>query len=85
MPNKNYNNGVYKERKIVNKARKEGKLSFRSAGSKGKIDCCVIDIKNKTIVFSQCKPKDFSKKAKERLEKELDGLNDEFIVRFEVV
>ena len=85
MSNKNYDKGVRKERKIVNAAIDEGKIAFRSAGSHSKIDCCVIDIKNKTIVFSQCKPKDFSKKAKERLEKELEGLNDEYIVRFEVV
>ena len=43
--NKNYLKGVRKERKIVNIARNEGKLAFRSAGSHSPIDVFILDKK----------------------------------------
>ena len=40
---------------LVNKAREEGKIAFRTAGSHSPIDVCVIDTKNLTIKLIQCK------------------------------
>ena len=84
MPNKNYQKGVRKERKIVNDARDLGMISFRSAGSHSPIDVCVIDEKEKKIFFIQCKPESMSDNKKKLLEEELKFLNDEFIVSFQV-
>lgn len=81
----NYLNGARKERRIVNKARAEGKIAFRSAGSHSPIDLCIIDKEKKEIKFVQVKPKKFGKKAAERLEKELGWLNHNFKCSFEVL
>ena len=85
MPNRNYRRGVYKERKVVNKAREKGKIALRSAGSHSKIDVVVIDTKKKLIKFYQCKPKSMSKNAKQKLEDELSILNNEYLCSFEVI
>jgi Holliday junction resolvase len=84
MPNKNYQNGASKERRVVRKAKGEGCLAFRSAGSHSPIDVCIIDHKNKKIKFVQCKPRDFSKNEKKRIEESLEFLKGSFEVSFEV-
>lgn len=53
MPNKNYVRGSTKEREVVNQARSQGFLSFRSAGSHSKIDVVIAE-PNKTY-FLQLK------------------------------
>lgn len=85
MPNKNYLKGVRAERALVNEAREQGHISFRSAGSHSPIDVCIIDRVNKKISFIQCKPDSMGIPARDRLRAELADLNDEFIVTFEVI
>ena len=80
----NYEKGADKERRVVNRARNEGKITFRSAGSHSPIDVCIIDRQNKKIEFVQCKPLNFGIKAKFDLEYEYKDLNDEFMVTFRV-
>jgi len=67
MSNKNYINGVKKERKLVNEARDSGKLAFRSAGSHSPIDVFILDVARKQIRLVQCKPKSMSDNKKEAL------------------
>lgn len=85
MPNKNYLKGVRKERKIVNRAREQGKLAFRSAGSHSPIDVVIIDYRAKKIEFIQCKPDTMSENEKKRLEMALNALNNEFLASFKVL
>ena len=84
-PNSNYLKGVRKERKIVNEARAQGKIAFRSAGSHSPIDVCTIDPERKVIRFIQCKPEEFSETAKGRLLEKYLNLNAQFQVYFEVI
>lgn len=75
MPNKNYQKGVRKERKIVNAARARGLIAFRSAGSHSAIDVCIIDQRNCFIYFVQCKPDTMSEKEKERIKLQFSNMN----------
>ena len=85
MPNSNYVKGVKKERFFVNRAKSEGKISFRSAGSHSPIDVVIIDLQARRIEFLQCKPESMSNSKKEKLEQELKNLNNEFSCSFRVV
>ena len=86
MPNKFYLKGIRKERKIVNQARKEGKISFRSAGSHSPIDVAIIDIQSRKIRFIQCKPDNISDNQRKKLLDEFKYLiNAAFLVSFEVL
>lgn len=85
MPNKNYLKGVRKERAIVNRARQNGHIAFRSAGSHSPIDVIVIDFLRMEIALIQCKPDNFSKSEKERLEQTYRFLNNKFNVSFRVI
>lgn len=69
----------------MNRARAEGKIAFRSAGSHSPIDVCIIDLEARRIEFIQSKPKSMSDKAKLRLEQELKDLNSVFICSFKVL
>ena len=81
----NYIKGANKERRVVNKARKAGKIAWRSAGSHSPIDVCIIDREAKTVRFIQCKPKNFSKNKKEGLLEKYKFLNDEYLCSFQVL
>ena len=85
MPNSNYRKGYMKEREFVLKARSEGKISFRSAGSHSPIDVCIIDLKARTIEFLQSKPNSMPESQKKKLEQELKELNGGFSCSFKVV
>ena len=86
MPNYHYNKGVRKERKIVNAAKAEGCIAFRSAGSHSPIDVCIIDIKNRQIRFIQSKGDSITPRQVEKLLEELIEINlFKFEVSFEVV
>lgn len=88
MPNRNYIKGVKKERTLVNEARDQGKIAFRSAGSHSPIDVCVVDVINKKIEFFQCKPNNFSDLERKRIFEKCEALkllNNEFIVSFEII
>ena len=84
MPNANYIKGVRKERKIVNEAREQGLISFRSAGSHSPIDVVIINDKSKIIKLIQCKPDSMSGVARARLLQQLGKLNGVYQVWTEV-
>lgn len=50
-----YEKGVRFERKLVNEARQQGHIAFRSAGSHSPIDVCIVDKQHKIIYLIQCK------------------------------
>ena len=86
MPNYAYNKGVRKERKIVNEAKKEGCIAFRSAGSHSPIDVCIIDIDHNQIRFVQSKGDSITPRQIQKLLDELVELNtQDFEVSFEVI
>ena len=85
MPNKAYLKGVRKERKLVNRARANKLLAFRSAGSHSPIDVVIIDKYHRKVRFIQCKPDDMAQSAKERLYNEFYWLEGSFKVSFEVI
>ena len=64
----------------MNLFRKEGHISFRSAGSHSPIDVVDIDHEFKIIKFIQCKPDSMSDKEKERIRKTLP--KDDFYAVF---
>ena len=78
--NKNYRKGRAKEYRLMNKLKKHCDIVFRSAGSHSIVDCAGIDLKQKKIYLFQCKPRNFSHTAKERVLRALGPLNDKFIV-----
>lgn len=74
MPNPNYQKGVRFEREIVNAAKAEGMLSFRTAGSHSPVDVCIVDEKKKCIYFIQCKvTKNSQKKLRDTFNNEEFG------------
>ena len=84
MPNSNYIKGVKKERKIVNDARAEGLLSFRSAGSHSPVDVVIIDAQKKEIELIQCKPESLGEKQKSLLYEALKYVEGVYVVSFKV-
>ena len=78
--NKKYEKGVRFERKLVNEAKAQGKIAFRSAGSHSQIDVCIIDTNKKEIEFIQAKTGKAKLTKKE--EKELMDFSDKYIVKF---
>lgn len=85
MPNKNYRKGYEKERKIVNEAREQGLLAFRSAGSHSPVDCVIVDHHELKIRLVQSKPDKFSELDKKRLYDKHGYLNGVYKVVFEVI
>ena len=78
-----YKKGARYERAIVNNARRSGKLSFRSAGSKSAIDVVIIDSEKKTISLIQAKAgKALSRSIKHALEDKYRNLNGTYEVKF---
>lgn len=87
MSNLNYRRGADKERRIVKKAREEGLIALRSAGSHSPIDVVIIDGEYGKIQLIQCKSSKSEKggiplKLKEKLEKKYNYLNNKFDVEF---
>lgn len=86
----NYSRGANKERSVVNKARAEGKIALRSAGSHSPIDVVIIDNNLKEIRLVQCKPRSMQKSdysptaAAQRLIDELAKLDGIYKVTTEV-
>lgn len=80
MVNRRYRKGYEYERKLVNKERDKGNVSFRSAGSHSPIDVISIDHRNKRIELVQAKAGESytdSKKAKIQAENSyLEGKYD---------
>ena len=69
--NKNYVNGRNKEYRLIKKYKSLGYTCIRSAGSHSPIDIVAIHPISHKILLVQSKPKSMSKKAKEKLEKEI--------------
>ncbi len=84
MPNRNYLNGVRKERAIVNHHRAAGRLAFRSAGSHSQIDVVAIDTVNHLIYLIQCKPPSMNATAKSKLLQSLQYLDGIYIMKVSV-
>lgn len=85
MTNKHYMKGYRKERKLVLLGREAGCLAFRSAGSHSPVDVVIIDKKERTIQFVQCKRKDLRETEKNKLIEEQKDLQGEYAVKFLVV
>ena len=84
MPNKNYIKGVRKERKLVNQAKDNGLIAFRSAGSHSPIDVVIIDKQTKKITLIQAKPKSMSENKKKELFECFRDLNGIYETEFKV-
>lgn len=84
MGNWRYRKGRQLERDIVREAKEDGKIAFRSAGSKSPIDVCIIDEKNKIVQFVQCKTGESAEKHVNKLMKQFEWLNGPFIIQFSV-
>jgi len=83
--NHNYRNGRAKEYRLKYKYEKKGYIVLRTAQSRGFADLIAIDNQGKTIIFIQSKPRNYSKKAKQRLKQEFGWLNNKFVCAFEVL
>ena len=78
-----YRKGVKFEREIVNIAREQGKIAFRSAGSHSSIDVCVIDTILKKIELIQCKTGKTALKIAEKI-KDLKNHTGYYLVEFSI-
>ena len=86
MPNKNYVKGRNKEYKICRDLKEHGfEIAQRSAGSHSPIDIFAVHRKTKTILFIQAKPKNYSRKDGERINKELEYLKGLWTVEFALI
>ena len=83
MSNPNYIKGVAKERQLVNYAKSQGCIAFRSAGSHSPIDVVIIDQKKAIIRFIQCKTGKYSEKEKKRADEGFNPLRQPYQVFFE--
>ena len=86
MPNKNYLKGVRKERAIVKRLQAEGfDIAVRTAGSHSPIDVFGINKKTRVITFIQSKPDNYPKSQGKKIHDELDYINGQWIVIFELI
>lgn len=88
--NLNYKRGADKERKIVKKAREDGCIAFRSAGSHSPIDVFILDKTTRVIHLIQCKSSiklkgKIEPRLKEKLEKEWSWLNGAYRLEFKAL
>lgn len=84
MGNPYYVRSVRKERELVRNARKAGRIALRSAASKSPIDVVDIDPHTKRIWLIQVKTGMMTPNQILKLEKEMEFLNGEFKVKFQV-
>ena len=84
MPNKHYMKGYRKERKLVNEARAEGYLAFRSAGSHSPVDVVIVRQHGGTIDLIQCKSDNISVSKRKKLMKRSEEIDGYYYVRFKV-
>lgn len=86
MGNKQYLKGVRKERRIIRDLINQGyDIAQRSAGSKSPIDIFAINKKARVISFIQAKPDNYPKSLAKKIHDELDYLNGQWIVTFELI
>ena len=85
MVNKNYNKGVKLERELVNNARNDACIAFRSAGSHSPIDVCIIDPSEQLVTFVQCKTGKLAKGKLTEIERKfLELTQKDWKVEFEL-
>jgi Holliday junction resolvase len=84
MPNKKYRKGVKLERDTVNRARAEGCIAFRSAGSHSPFDVVIVDLEKKKIAFIQCKAGQWDEYKMNKLEDKYAVFDGSFDVIFRV-
>ena len=84
MPRTNYQRGADKERRIVNKLKKEGYLTARSAGSHSIIDVWAINPQYKMVKLIQSKLGGVSHNQANKLMEEGTKLNGVYVVEFEL-
>jgi Holliday junction resolvase len=77
-----YEKGVRFERVLVNNAKKDGNLAFRSAGSHSPVDVFILDEDNKTIYLIQCK---HSINKQKKLKGEFDKMTHGYRVVWKVM
>ena len=70
---------------MVRKAKAEGFLAVRSAGSHGVWDVIILDKKARTIRLIQAKPRNFSELNTKRLYDAHGDLDGTYTVKFEVI
>lgn len=81
MTSPQYRKGRRAEHAIVNKARNEGKIALRSAGSKSPIDVVTVDCLRREIELIQSKVGADAALIK-RIEEKNKNLNGVYTVRF---
>jgi len=79
-----YKKGANYERDIVNQARANGHLAFRSAGSHSPIDVIIIDNINFKIYLIQCKTGTLSKSEEKKVNEQISSLNGVYEVTAEL-
>jgi len=85
MVNKNYVKGRNKEYGVVKELKYLGfDIVQRSAGSHSPIDVFAINHLTRVIKLVQVKPDSISEKNKNKIEREMNWLNNMFRVEFEV-
>lgn len=85
MPNRNYVRGRNKEYKIVQELKNSGfEIAQRTAGSHSPIDVFAINREAKLIKFIQAKPDHFPKSEGDKIKRDLDYLNGNWRVEFEL-
>ena len=83
-PRTNYQRGADKERRILNLFKKNGFISFRSAGSHSIIDVIAINKEIKIIKLIQSKLGYLNPKAKKDILEEGNKLDGTYEVKFEL-
>jgi len=80
-----YRKGVRKEQKVVNELKEAGyDIVQRTAGSHSPIDIIAISKDTKGILFIQCKSDKLPNSEKVKICKEMEWLDGEFNVEFDV-
>jgi Holliday junction resolvase len=81
-----YLKGVRKERRIMKELQMKGfDIVARTAASHSPIDVFGINKKARVITFIQSKPDDYPKSKAKKIHDELDFLNGQWIVMFELI
>lgn len=80
----NYQRGANKERRIVNKFRKEGQIALRSAGSHSEIDIVAIDFNSRIIRLIQSKLGYLPPGERKRILESGQKFNGDYKVLFEL-
>ena len=85
MPNKNYVRGRNKEYRICKELRDAGyTIVQRTAGSHSPFDVIAVHKENRSILFVQAKPDTYTRNQVDKILREMEWLDGEFNVEFDV-